>query len=1450
MSLYLIIIINNFLFNMNVIPKLNINKHPKDIDNLSLVYARNIKLTNDGSCLTNEEGITGNSVINDFLNSAYRNDKKIVGIIPCNKEIIFFLRNVDKKTLDIYRYNEDANQLQNIYKSYTLLNKYIYYNNGTIIGTFTYNAKNELIIIFSEYGGDKNTPMRTMNLGKFEDNGYFYDANLSENIFSLCPELKIPYVDNLKYINGNSYKGWYYLFIRYKINNFDYTQWFPIGFPIYVDTLNEQNLIKYCYKCNVDGTVEFTNNITKDIYNLNQGCTVGCSDQFSDETDIANESFSIDINHYNNFDSYKKFQIGFICVDKGNKRCYCSKDYNITNTISNFIFDMSYFSTYSESDLVKTYVNYYDVKNIINYKNKIYISNYKEDNLNDNKYNDAISKLNIILKNSVDYITSYKYQITIFCLDTVEDYKTISANSITVLSDLQNSFTAADLFKCSNDDIINTSNGDFYARDITIGRINSNSVPSYIEIAIQGKVYDNIILKFNNKIYEFEANKWIIQKGLDCILPNLSFNTRKSKSTLLPGEIYSFYIHFVDKYGNASNGYRLSNKTKTYIYNYVNSKWVADDSTEIFPLAVKRADNGKKFYIGIPINNNVIREKGVNDYEINIDLTNNIYNELIYVSPDTYNENSPSSGLRLNNYVITEEDKTQIKKYITETYSIFCNAKFINFKWYQIDNNVFTNQFNIFINSNNDRLYQVPNNLSFNNSEINYYNIIVKGISEEFINSIKEINPDIIGFYISYEKFEKTNLYTGILFNEKYNYFYCDNLDIEDEIKYGNLITCYNADFISNVNDEKYNYIMPTKYVINDKYLNKPTVYKYDTNTKTFPLTNIQLCVANSIQDNRYGLGTCFRIDDNITYDNKLCIIKKSNINIYTDYVKTLIKLGNILYFDDENINSKLDIDNGYNGYKTFNNFIKYNNKGLHINTTDFTAEKVINIPTFTKKTSDTDDEKVNISNNAKIKYYPDPIPSSTAKKQLEDYYEKFANYYQIPIYDDYFHESKCFNNKAINTVYEVNKELNVQLNNYGCVIDPANSIDVFKNKQTSNDNLCPKTYTNFIEENSYITEFNKTIRRSHIIQDESVENNWRKFDLEDYKNITENKGNIVNIVGIGNLLLVHTEHSLFQFSSDNTINANNKNISLTDIDIFDLTYREIITSELGFGGIKNKHNAILGIFGYIYYDIEYKRFFRYDNNNVEIMELSISEWLNNNNITDVKFANDITNNRLLIKFYCNNSGITNTYILSYNYRFNAFISIHDYDYDYCINTKKELYIIDDFNYNIYQFNKYDKNKRCIFENNNGAKNSIISIIVNESFNIIKILNTISYKISKLKDDNNFNIDNLFNSKFNIYSGYKLQITNELFDTGEIDISLNNIENINNVTNYDKPYYQLGNYNFNCIRDKFTKYKNKETDVIPDNMNNLRGNYFVISFIFNDNNIIEFEQLDYNISKQ
>ena len=208
----------------NIKPILNLNKHPKDCENLSLVNARNIQISDDLSVIENEKSIIINKFDNDIRTLTNFNTYKIVGAIPCNVEIIFFVIKTETELeitndgVDCYiiRSNEEYNE------SKLVTDKYKYYG-GQIIGTFTYNSRNELILGVSEYDALIDVSLKSFNIGTWENNSS-EDLNLSYDNLSIVPTVKFPEFTNVKFENGKTTKGWYNFFIRFKINKNDYTQ--------------------------------------------------------------------------------------------------------------------------------------------------------------------------------------------------------------------------------------------------------------------------------------------------------------------------------------------------------------------------------------------------------------------------------------------------------------------------------------------------------------------------------------------------------------------------------------------------------------------------------------------------------------------------------------------------------------------------------------------------------------------------------------------------------------------------------------------------------------------------------------------------------------------------------------------------------------------------------------------------------------------------------------------------------------------------------------------------------------------------------------------------------------------------------------------------------------------------------------------------------------------------
>lgn len=1592
---------------MNVIPKLNLNKHPKDCDNLSLVDARNIKISHDESCITNENSIITNALIQTTICNIYKSDFLIRGIIPINTGIVLFIQDYNKveanvNKLDIFVYNEKTiDKDENIYLAYSGLS----YHGGKFIGTFTYNVENDLIVAFSEYDCDNNEliPLRTINLGSIEksNNNDIYDSKLDESLLSIVSEVKIPSVINIEYVKGNTYKGWYYLFIRYKINKTDYTQWYPIGYPIYVDVINRNNIVRYIF--NRDAFPE--NGEINSLSNLIIGKTpwdgygVGCSDYFSDTTDISNETFNININ---NLDTrYNIYQIGFICTSKSYTKSYKSFDIYINEKINdNYTINIKNCEEYNSQELITTYYNYYNVKNIINYKNRLYIAGYNENIIENEEISNTVNNIKInlyvnVLKSSTNENNNIRRDVT-FYRENPNPYQ-LDQSINTTLAIIEIPFSK--YFGCddkdeikfydSNNNLIN--NITIKASDLYITTSNENYDTDKNRnngfFAIVDKTYNNdykrdnkYIIVINDDIINkqvIDVTKIALQLGMPYVNTNNDFTLRKLSSTLIPGEIYNFFIHFVDKYGNFTNGYKINNTFPKHI----NSKNEKVDGI-VFIINGSQIDYGQErleyIYCSVDktakINDIIIPSLLTNSYTVN-DYESGANHIIRFYANYDFANKTLSGELRKD--TILELDFNYIKEILFDTVREYYNQG-LNYEFYRIftfNNNVNNGKygFDNYINSNGDSLFKVPfNNISIN-SNIAYY--------PEFSNII--IPDNYVGYFISYEKFEKTAKYTGLLtlndfrnidtieiaandytkhnltsltiqrsinntrtvriysgtiynavinnnnltgdleygiienggdsirgqivdgnltttFKVTANYdvlyikngyleipsnpniikkdslntmgsntmnFYSDSLDIDDSLELDfNFIRIEGKNVFDDKDIPNFNYYQrnaPLGFVTD---MNKVQISDYSFES-LYPMPNYALAVANSVKDNRLGVGTCLIIDNKYNLftnntNNKANAINlyrvsliKDNINIYNNNNKTLIKLTDVYYKSDNEESSSYyttnQITKGLNGQYTYSGTIIYADSGVVFNETN-------GIVTM---------------QNAEYQYYPTSVTKEHSKTYEND--RPFMCYLQMPLIDTIFHESKCFKNEPKAQTYVVKPANNNDSAQYrtGYMVTPANSIDLFENRQGSADQFNPKTYSNYREDIKDIDIYNKTIRRSNVIQDESRENSWRKFSLEAYKNITENKGIITNLVGIGNLVLAHTEHSLFMFDLNNELKTIDQNIQLHQPDAFDVAYKEVFTSELGYGGLQDKRSAIVDQFGYIFYNNDDNNIYRFDNNQLAIISNDIVEWLIKAKPNNIRFAHDIRNNRLLIKFDYdifrkNEDDSTFTQkrnlVLSYNYKTQNFISTHSYYFRDAYNSKNRVYFINSFQSgnlvydSVYNFTEA-VNNYCTYGNIYGYANAVegfnnsckLSFIVNEGYDIVKFLEYITYKLYKVDESVRGDVPYPVKELDTPYAGQILRVYNDNVNTNDINITVDNEsidlnEHKNIFGNYKKPYWDLGNWNFSYLRDMI----GNEGDQSAAVMSRLYGNYFIIEFEFlMQDRRIDFESLNYKISK-
>lgn len=1479
---------------MNITPKLSLNKHPKDCDPLSLVNATNVKVTNDLTLISNEEDLKRNEIIYNTLNNEFGGrEYSIIGIIPCNDEIIIFASG--RATSTIARYNEKENKCKIIYNG-GLLN-----NISKIKGTFTYNVNNDLIIAVSLYNINTDEPLRIFNLGKFNDIN-IDSKQFESTISSIIPEVKLPSIESHYYVKGSCYKGWTYLYIRFKINKTDYTQWYNFGYPIFVDDIYRQQIFRYCFYQYRTGR----NNAETDLYNVDDvdghsavpmdGFGTGCYDGFSNNSEISNTTFAINLN-FNSFNNFNQYQLGFVCASKAYSKAFITNDINISDT--NYIFNPKYLSEGSITEFITAYYNYYNVKNIINYKNRLYISNYKEQTLNKKIDQSIIDSVSISLKvNTTNFAFSSTNKDTVSTLKQIvtltekrkdvrsgqEQLKTpkqyfLDINSISDITNQSIPFNKILNVDNSIDLIVKITKEETTTNKvIAIDTINiikdpsdNSTLPGYCKIKIEKDVYDSIEYCFETDVDSngnhtnfkiFDATNYIISFQKKCIDTISSFNDRLKESTLIPGEVYSFYIHYIDKYGHATNGYRIDNKT-----------YLTTNTRDGYFIPIKIHLPVQKLTEGYIAVNEKYTLKEFKDL-LNTDGNLNIY------SFNKYTNKLISSGSAAN--------KKDVKNYLLSLYGdLFADSttKYDDIKIANIFNSgsvngVSTGNFGVYINENNERLFKIP--------EEEYYSTYEGIVNYKYgLQVTVKIPEDYIGYFISYEKFESTKKVTGFLTNKdareisaiEYNigegatfknyennkvssdmYLYSSTFDIKDSLstdynfirikakstkycKYndsGNITvtTEGNNGFIAEINKSD---ILYRNSSINYAYdLNKSLINYTAIQDKIYPIDNYKLVVADSVKDDRGGLSTAIKLknieslfisDDKYRVNTYIASLYNYHNKLYINKEKTLIRIGNINYASGT---ISTIIENGFNGVYTYDGVIIYNGNGITFN---FENNNLYNIRGKLSNTIPNNSDKnigLSILDETSEKVFHLNIP--------------FLNYIQFPVIDTYYYESKYFNNNPQNVIFSIMKldEQDADAKGYwpGLIVEPKNSIDLFSNPQGSQDDFIPTVYNNYRNDILNITQFDKTIRRSNVIQDESAVNAWRQFPIEGYKNINENKGIITNLVGIGVYLLAHTEHSLFMFNGDATLQTKDKSLQLLQPDAFDTNYVEVFTSDLGFGGLQDDLSFVVDQFGYIFYNNDFTRFYKFDNGQLSLIDQDIYLYLQDNKPTNVRFGNDKFNKRLLISLKLSNN---TTKTLSYNYELGNFISFHDYNFIQGYNTKSKLYLVsgNDLYNTIYNFT--DTKSYGTYESLSIYKTypSSISIILNEDYDVIKFLEFIKYNVRKVSKSNSLISISPVKEGMQPYAGDILEIFSEFTNTGEIDI---NIDTTNKFNRYSKPWFELGNWNFNYFRNKISTYNGSGSDKLT----RIYGNYIVIKFTFNnkDKVCIEFENLNGSVSKQ
>lgn len=1333
---------------MSIIKELNLNNTLSNIKSKSIVGAKNIKIDNTASYITNDNGFT----------PAFLANSKIVGVIPCNEEFIVFCYKDDKS--EIYRVTKTDITKINVDWTYSGGNLY----KTKVHGAYTYNYKKELIVIVGEYPieeafeNDFNIPLKSWNVDT--------QTNISDQNLLVSPF--VPANENEVYLinKGSLVCGVYSLFIRYTNDNINYTNWFSIGEELEVIKLNRTDSYFHTFQKSAGSS------------DINQ---VKAKGLLYNENTQSNKAIIIKLDIENKY--FKYFQIGYILKHDENVVGRIHNTYKISDKKETYTIDDNHYKEeISVTELLKPVQQYFNVRNINVYNNRVYISNYKEHEIED--FTDLVSDIDVYCwKTNVRDLDSLADDATInhennsggttkpeskqsikFTIAFRMIYERNDDNKFPPISDFEKTYTAyyekhTDIgYVLTKEESYNVLSKILSDMKLAITHPDNWNVMFWGHTSSEkqpiGSIFDLLV---TNNTFDKNIKLAINDNGIRVYLPKHDVWT-----LIYPQKEYTNYI--TDS--NTTRQLYISPSSLIYGNKSKGSDW------HYFYKSAWNYNHLRTHVIYVNcfctnIISNIAGAKG-NYFDLDDEVVKKEKKEPKILLPDYY-------SIHKDNYL-----KTLIPNQIYSFYIHFVRRDGSYTNGYRIPNRAPTDSDNQFIpvtNSNGDKLFKVPN--------------VDKTIFSPIFIRVPKING-YIGHFLSYEKVEQntcTLIYLGH--------------------KAGDINTMY---FTS------------TEVIFDLDYIQSTKLQKIGED-KLIDLKSIKVINNNGVKVIEIVSDT---VIDDTTSQYQLILDKP---DIYTSKVKTLYAMSDTLY--NINVVPKY-IPHYYTRHKFYS----------------FTPKHLIMSAASNLVFEDND-----IDNSIKS------IEDYTINRHIDFGY----SYYNL----NAMHLVQPFEKGNIHLVDNNNKSLGIFLN---ALVSPTKLHQLFGLKGNYR-NIKVKTYTNYIPD-IYIDKFNHTIRRSNVMSEESLVNAFRLYEPTNYRNIFENKGDIVKICGYGLIFLIHCKYSLYIFDRSPQLTAK----SQTQIpDTFDVDYQEITTSENGYGGLDKKEESIMTKWGYLWFDKSNNTIYKYDGKAIQLISNSIDNFLKNKEVDSVRWAEDILNNRcfVCIKF----KGVEQPITLSYNFLTNSFISTHDfsfndsyslYDRSLFFNNKADNILYTQDNHNINYVGLV--NNDTIFENVEIKalieKPAYVDILFNYIDDVV-VLNSIKYLTDIVNtEDKTYNLKPIAKGT-NKYSGDYIEIYTNETDSGILDVSLKD-KIINELNKYKLPYFEKGIWNLNYFRNNITKEVTKaELDeeaakhkihvdkiikanqglTASDHRSLIYGKWIIVRFIFNRNNHFKLEDVNINVEK-
>lgn len=1228
-------------------PKLYLNMSPETVEEGGLIFARNMKIDDDGH-LTSDYGYKNISTVVDSVDLLA--GRTIVGhIVGLDNKIYLFTQKHLSPGFEyrIFEYDEVNRTIVN-----TSVTQWTW-GGGEIYGCVSTNISGEKILtIGEERHTNASTPLKHINLS----NNYYNVAD--ESLYTqapVCPTANLAldstYIETIP-------SGVYVFFIRYKIRKDVYTNWFLCSRPVFA------------------GTSETTTTIQGGLKYINT------------HKDSA-KSFIFDLSFVNNeaISLYDEFQLGFIITHDDATDARTWKHFKMPdNGTLKIYFNYDNVKEANIDELLANTYELYNVGNITNFKNKLYISNYRESNFNPDLSNIKLSSLITLGVTTIDNENAQGYADV--KLKLYND-SFVGLTNFVKISDAgwytkRGSTNLSSLSASTIRGILDVNISDFY-KDTTselenaltfevFGTCEDDPDIVYISAMANG-LYNKELLGNDFSISFNSAGHGWADIGISLEATSYSDVYKVKYSSPghpLHGDMTYAYGIFGQTAIPAPYGpYSVWNTIPINAYNINNSRAYTGNGfiTENIRSTISREIKNELSKLNRFILGYAIITSGATKHYITTVVSKDVFDKDNYVGGSQTDYGIENKTNSQEEY-IAAAIKTQISNFISSNIvGIDDNGTIVlnyNGEYIKLDSIEFAFKACEFVCDNGENI---------NRNDEEWYNVRFNVTLKSTIYKCL-CNFSIYDSYLDISPKENNNASykqrSTLMPLSKYK-AYVHFVDKHNIITNGYELCTLSVGSASAYDLTKH----VLQYSVNSSYLNglNTTYRSFFISIK--PIGDIIVETFGNTYKNGYNIVHCLEADAllyNINDDIVLVDRNGNTVVSATDNAK--------YYSSGEAIPSIAFGNCGFIAWKS--NTVVTSKLYVRIQRTEDTSSTehehgLIKATPYLRLASTS---TTTITDGFYGSYFcsikkPSFSLSSTCYVSGNDVYSAsrgtiiklsdFEGYINMQDSNTYFVRSN-YNLNYLTLVEDISDHIHktgttsLSIKQVVKVVNSAILSFIYELKGMYK-NFMNKTFTAYDED--YVVQFDNTIRVSNVLSDETFNNAVFKFEPENYYNVPTDRGIIVNLFSIGNNIFVHTKASLYKFDANQTIMASDTDIKLQESEPFSAGITQIIDSQYGYGGIDNKEAGCVTFDSYFFYDKYSTHIFAYGGNSqVQLIDASIYKLLKYYSPEECITLHDDINHRVLFMFgACTNMDVVFT--ISYNYKSKTFVSIHDIDLAY-----------------------------------------------------------------------------------------------------------------------------------------------------------------------------------------